>query len=239
MSHKPLMDNEVAKDEGSGGDALAGLVALSKRPLPPELPEQVRPFVGRAKLTFRNFRQELERVQSAILKAKDSGEIPAVNAIMAWSDHGNVVSAPLIGRYCEARAFEPVDAWVRARDGFRCTEWPDASARAAIDGFVAHGRGDLAASLCLAHIERLMKRLRQDWKERRRKPPRKLDAGTQAVAAKFQAAIVARIPAFNVEVLVDIRTVEPIVAAHGGDEQRAALAAIRAEIEADRSLHSS
>lgn len=232
-----MMDNEVAKDEASGGDALAGLVALSKRPLPPELPGQVGPFVGRAKLTFRNFRHELERVQSAILKAKDSGEIPAVNAIMAWSDHSNVVSVPLIGRYCEARAFEPVDAWLRARDWFRCTEWPDPAARAAIDGFVKHGRGDLAATLCLAHLERLMKRLRQDWKERRRKPPRKLDAGTQAVAASFQAAIVARIATFNVEVLIDIGTVEPVIAAHGTDEDRATLAALRAEIETDRTRY--
>lgn len=224
------MNNETAE-----GDALEGLVRLSRLPLPPELPAQVGPFVNRARLTFKNFRQELERVQSAILKAKDSGEIPAVNAVMAWSDHGNVVSVPLIGRYCEARAFEPVDAWLRARDSFRCTEWPDPAARAAIDGFVAHGRGDLAASLCLAHVERVMKRLRQDWKERRRQPPRKLDAGTQAVVAGFQRAIVARIAAFNVEVLVDIGTVEPVISAHGSDGDRTALAVIKAEIEADQS----
>jgi hypothetical protein len=233
------MDNEVRKDEATGGDALASLIALSQRPLPPELPEQVRPFVGRAKLTFRNFRQELERVQSAILKAKDSGELPAVNAIMAWSDHGNVVSVPLIGRYCEARAFEPVDAWLRARDSFRRTEWPNAAARAAIEGYVAHGRGDLAASLCLAHIERLMKRLRQDWKERRRKPPRKLDTATRAAVASVQSAIVGRIPAFNVEVLVDIGTVDPVIAAYGNDAQRGALAAIRVAIVADQAEHSS
>ena len=214
-------------------DALAGLIALSGQPLPAELPGQVRPFVGRARLTFKNFRQELERVQSAIFKAKDTGEIPAVNAVMAWNDHGNVVSVPLIGRYCEARAFGPIDAWLRARDACRCTEWPNAAARAAIDGYIAHGRGDLAASLCFAHIERLMKRLRQDWKERRRKPPRNLAAGSQAVAVKFQAAIVARIPAFNAAVLVDIETAETIIAAHGSESERTALAAVRIEIEND------
>lgn len=223
------MDDQIAV-----GGALEGLVTLSRQPVPAELPLQVLPFVNRARLTFRNFRQELERIQSAILKAKDSGEILAVNAVMAWSDHGNVVSVPLIGRYCEARAFEPVDAWLRARDSFRCTEWPNPAARAAIDGFVEHGRGDLAARLCIAHVERVMKRLRQDWKERRRKPPRKLDAGTQAVAASFQAAIVARIATFNVEVLVDIGMVEPVIAAHGSDEDRATLAAIKAEIEGDQ-----
>ncbi len=226
------MDNEFAADS-----ALEGLVKLSRRPLPPDLPEQVRPFVARTKLTFRNFRHDLERIQSAILKAKDSGAMPAANAVMAWTDHGNVVSVPLIGRYCEARAFELVDAWLRARDSFRCTEWPTAAARAAIDGFVAHGRGDLAAGVCLAHVERVMKRLRQDWRERRRRPPRKLDTATQAVVAQFQAAIIARIESFNVEVLIDIGMIEPVLAAHGSEAERAALASIKAEIEIDQSRY--
>lgn len=216
------------------GRALEGLVALSKMPVPPELPAIARPLADRAVLKLRNFREDLERIQSSAIRAKDDGTLSGLHATMIWVDHGDVVSLPLIERYVAARKFAELAAWLRSRDAIQMMDWPDPRARAALDAMVAHGEGALAASLCRHHIDRMIRKLRQDWKERRRGQPKKLSEEIRAAIRATQAAIVAHIPTRNTELLLDIAAVEPIVAAHGSAEDIAFVAAVKAEVEADR-----
>ena len=216
------------------GRALEGLVALGKMPIPPELAGLARPLVDRAVLKFKNFRVDLERIQGGAVKAKDAGTLSGLHATMIWLDFGNVVSLPLIERYAAARNFEEIAAWLRARDAMQMMDWPDAPARAALEAMIAHGESALAASLCRHHVDRMIRKLRQDWKERRRGQPKKLDEGSRAAMRAFQAAIVARIPSRNAELLLDIAAIEPIVAEHGTAEDQAFVAAAKVEIVSDQ-----
>ena len=216
------------------GRALEGLVALSKMPVPHEHAGLARPLVDRSVLKFKNFLVDLERIQSGAVKAKEAGTLSGLHATMIWLDFGNVVSLPLIERYAAARKFAEIAAWLRARDAMQMMDWPDAPARAALEALIAQGEGALAASLCRHHIDRMIRKLRQDWKERRRGQPKRLSEEIRAAIRATQAVIVAHIPTRNAELLLDIAAIEPIVAEHGSAEDQAFVAAVKAEVLSDR-----
>ena len=202
-------------------------------PAPAHLAALARPFVDRAKLNYRNFRVELERIGGLAVKAMSDGLLGKEDATLIWLDVGDVLSTPLIARYCDARQYEPMLAWLRARPGFQCTGWVRGYALSAMERLVADGQGARAASLALAHVERTMKSLRLDWKERRRGIPKKLAPDAQAALRSTQAALIARIPVRNAEMLMEIGEMLPYLA-HGTAEERVALEAFRREVLADQ-----
>lgn len=202
-------------------------------PPPAHLAELARSFVGRARLSYKNFRAEHEKIGSAVVKAMKDGLLTREDASLLWLDTHGITAELLIARYCDARQYEPVAAWLQARIGFATANWLNGYVRLALDRFVADGEGARAAALALAHVERAMKSLRLDWKERRRSPPKKLPPETQEVMRGIQKALVERIPSRNAEMLLEIAEAEPYLA-YGSDEERASLAARRHEILADQ-----
>jgi hypothetical protein len=202
-------------------------------PPPAHLAELARPFVDRARLNYKNFRVEHEKIGSAVVKAMDDGLLTPEDATLLWLDTHGITAELLIARYCDARQYEPVIAWLRARTGFMTANWLNGYVRFALDRLVADGQAGRCASLALAHIERAMKSLRLDWKERRRNPPKKLPPETQEVMRGIQRALIARIPKRNAEMLLEIAEAEPYLA-YGTDEERSSLAALREEILADQ-----
>ena len=202
-------------------------------PAPPHLAGLAAPFVARARLAFKDFRKDYERIGGAVVKAKTAGAISPDDATLIWFDVGQVLSRPLVERYCEARAFAPVDRWIRAREGFSCTEWLGGYVLLALERFVAAGEGPRAAALVLAHAERAMRSLRQDWKERRRKLPAALAPGPRDAAVSMQRALVARIPLRNADMLNELAELEPWTK-HGIEGEAEALSRLRAEILADQ-----
>lgn len=203
-------------------------------PVSPELAGVARPFVDRAVLRFKSLRDDFERIGSAVVAAMKDGLIDRETARTIWIDHCHILSVPLIERYLQAGKFEQIAAWLRVRPAMETMDWPDEPARVALAGFIANGQGALAAQLCRHHIERMMRKLRRDWKERRRNPSKGLDEDSARAFRALQRQIVADIPTRNVEMLLDIAAVEAIVATHGSDEDRAFLAAVRAEVEEDQ-----
>ena len=191
--------------------------------------------VGKApdRLVYRNFRVEFERIGGLAVKAMSDGLIGKDDATLIWLDVGDVLSVPLIARYCDARQYDPVVTWLRARPGFQCVAWLRGYVLSAMERLVADGEGARAASLALAHVERAMKSLRLDWKERRRGIPKKLAPEAQAALRSTQAALIARIPVRNAEMLMEIGEMMPYLA-HGTAEERATLEALRREVLADQ-----
>ena len=124
-------------------------------PAPPHLAGLAAPFVARARLAFKDFRKDYERIGGAVVKAKTAGAIGPDDATLIWFDVGQVLSRPLVERYCEARAFAPVDRWIRAREGFSCTEWLGGYVLLALERFVAAGEGPRAAALQRALVARI------------------------------------------------------------------------------------
>jgi len=202
-------------------------------PPPAHLAALAKPLVDRAKLNYRKFQAEFEKIGSAAVKAMEDGLLTREDASLIWLDVGHVVSRPLIARYCDARQHDAVASWLRARPGFQQVDWLNGYVRFALDRFMADGEGACAASLALAHVERAMKSLRLDWKERRRNPPKKLAPEVQEVMRGIQRALVERIPRRNAEMLLEIAEVEPYLAC-ATEAERAALAALRDEVRADQ-----
>ncbi|MDP3675215.1 MAG: hypothetical protein Q8R44_08970 [Novosphingobium sp.] len=206
-------------------------------PAPPELFAIARPFVDRAVLRFKGVKSDVERIASIVIKARAAGDLSEDAARQIWWDRGHVLSSPVQSRYLEARQFALVDKYQRARAGFPCFDWPDRHAREALEGFVVAGEGALAAALALAHIERAMKSLRLDWRERRRGIPAQLSADQKDMVRATQAALIARIPLRNQAILLDAGAAQGWIAAYGTNAERAALDAARDEIERDIARH--
>lgn len=212
-------------------------VLESAPPAPPELFAIARPFVDRAVLRFKGVKSDVERIASIVIKARDAGDLSEDAARQIWWDRGHVLSGPVQQRYLEALQFALVDKYQRARAGFACFDWPDGHAREALEGFVAAGEGALAATLALAHIERAMKSLRLDWRERRRGIPAHLSDDQKALVRATQAALIARIPLHNQAMLLDVGAVGEWVTPHGTTDERATLCTLCEEIERDVARH--
>jgi hypothetical protein len=202
-------------------------------PAPPELHALGRPFVDRAVLRYKGFRLDLERVASAVSRAGETGDLSPDARSQLWFDRDHALSGPLQERYLQARKFDLIDRYQRARLDFQTMDWPDPHARAALEGFARLGEGPRAAALALAHVERAMKSLRQDWRERGRGIPDRLPEDTQVALRAVQGLLIARIPLRNQAMLLEIATVSEWVEAWGTDAEQAALSALRAEVVAD------
>lgn len=202
-------------------------------PAPPELFVAAKPFTDRVVLRFRGLKADADRIGSAVIKAKQAGDLSDDAATQIWFDRDHVLTGPVQLRYLEARQFALIERYQRARTAFLMMDWPDAHARAALDGFVAAGERALAATLALAHVERVMKSLRQDWRERRRGQPKKLSDNHRAAIRAVQGAIVARIPQRNAEMLLEIGNAREWIGAHGSATDKMALDSCRDEVERD------
>ncbi|GAB3433710.1 hypothetical protein GCM10027517_00920 [Phycicoccus ginsengisoli] len=81
------------------------------------------------------------------------------------------------------------------------------------------------------YVDVMLRRLRKDLSKRNpRGAGPKYDEGTRRVLSAMDAAVAASIPDRKRELLRDLDSVEPWVAAHGGDEDREWLGSVRREV---------
>ena len=186
-------------------------------------------FVDRAAPKFRRFKSDLEAIGSAIVKAMEAGELSRDQAQDLFIDHDYAVSVPLQRLYLDRGHFDPVVQFHRATVLITTPDWPTPLAQAALDGFVAAGEGAFAVALARCHLEKRGNALRAHIRERARKPPRKLDAEAAAIVRVLSSAMVEEIPERKAELLAALDRFAPLFDTHGGEEDRAWLAGLRAE----------
>ena len=113
--------------------------------------------------------------------------------------------------------------------------WPDAPGEDALRLFAEHGRADVGVDLVRNIIDLQIKRLRQDLSKRNPRGPRKdLADEVKQVVAAIDKAIASGIPDRKRHVMRDLDAVEPYIAAHGLDDDRAWFETVRREIWMER-----
>ena len=145
---------------------------------------------------------------------------------------------PLQRHYAEHGGFEAIAHYhaKRFKQLFGANDaWPDAPGEDALRLFAEHDRADIGVNLVRACIDVQLKRLRGDLQKRNPRGPRKdLSDDVKQVIGAIDKAIAGGIPDRKRELMRDLDAVDPYVAAHGGDDDRAWLEAVRREIWMER-----
>ena len=144
--------------DDDGETPIERLTALGRQPAPPHLPALGQRFVDEASPRFRNFRVDLEAVQSAAVKAGKAGIIPMEDARLLFHDKGEATSFPLVRRYVEACETELIARWLAALPSFHFAGWATPRNLAALDGMVAAGEPALAVRTVRAHLKKVFDR---------------------------------------------------------------------------------
>lgn len=199
-------------------------------PPPPHLAALGEKFVAAASPKYRNFRVDLETVQSAAMKAAQSGAIAEMDAQMLFLDTGDSVSLPLMRRYVEACETELVGKWLMALGSFHFPGWATPRNLAALDGMVGAGEPALAVRIVRKHLEKTGARAKACWRTVARKrptviPPELLDR-YEAQMAQARWELPGQIDTARLE----IAELEHYVHAHGSHEDNRALDAMIAEL---------
>lgn len=140
-------------------------------PPPPHVAALGQRFVDEAALKFRNFRVDLEAVQSRAVAAAKKGDISDEDAAMLWLDHGDTVSHPLVQRYNEVCETELIARWLMALPSYHFSGWATPRNLAALEGMVAAGEQALAVRVVRKHLEKVQSRARDCWRLVGRKRP--------------------------------------------------------------------
>lgn len=199
-------------------------------PPPQQLIELARDLANRAKLRFKGFRQDYERVTNAATALHKDGQITKAQATRIFLDDGNMISAPLIARYIEARESEQVANWLRAREEFHFPNWLNERNRMALEGFVRNGEGALAVQLIRQHLHKVINRTKDHWRDAGRKRPQGLSDKMAEQFEQFKATALEDLPGHLDIALYEIAELEPWIIAHGSNEDRKAIADYRDEI---------
>lgn len=203
-------------------------------PPPPHLAPLGERFVGQAALRFRNFRVDLEAVQSAALNATERGEIARDDALQLFVDHGDSVSLPLVRRYVEACETELVARWLMALGSFHFAGWATLRNRTALEGMIAAGETALAVRVVRKHLEKTQRHAKAQWLAVARKRPSVVPAelleGYEAQMAKARWELPGQLETARLE----IAELEDIVREHGSPEDNRAVDAMLAELEKAR-----
>ena len=183
---------------------------------------------------FRNFRVDLEAVQSAAVKASERGEIARDDALQLFVDHGDTVSLPLIRRYVEACETELVARWLMALGSFHFPGWATPRNRTALEGMIAAGEEALAVRVVRKHLEKTHKRAKSRWAAVGRKRPAHIPADrldryeAQLATARWE------LPGELETARLEIAELEDIIRGHGSPEDNRAIDAMLAELEKAR-----
>lgn len=217
------------------GDPIARLIRISKEPAPPHLMALGRDHVAAAKPRFRNFRVDLEAVQSAAVKAGKAGTIAMSDAELLFHDKGDSVSLPLVERYIAACETELVARWLAALPSFHFAGWASPRNVLALGGMVAAGEPALAVRTVRAHLKKVFDRARAKWRLVARKKPAGLGP---ELAARYEGNMAKarwELPGEIEEARLEIADLERFVRDHGSPEDNRALGTMLADLEKARS----
>ncbi len=197
-------------------------------------------LVAAAKPRFKDFRVDFEKISTAASRASREGRdgLDPVTASSWFHDFDWLLRLPLQRRYAEHGAWDAIVKYhmVRFKNYMgRNVPWPDAPAQVTLDLFAERGRADLGVDLVRAYTDMQLKRLRADLSKRNPGGPRKnLDEGVKRVIGMLDKAIAGAIPDRKRELMRDLDSVEPYLAAHGGDDDRGWLETVRRELWMER-----
>lgn len=197
-------------------------------------------LVAAASPKFKDFRVDFEKISNAASKAareSREGLVPS-DALDLFSDGDWDLRIPLQRRYAEAGALDAIAHYHSKRFKLllgRNTPWPDEPGQDALQLFAEHGRADIGVTLIRTYVDMQHKRLKRDYSARNPRGSRKSrPEGVERAISTINKLIADAIPDRKAELLKDIDTVQPYVAEHGIDEDRAWLDEVRREIWRER-----
>ena len=200
-------------------------------PPPPHLAPLGQRFVDAATPRFRNFRVDLEAVQSAAVKAAERGDISRDDAMQLFVDHGDSVSLPLVRRYIEVCETELVARWLMALGSYHFPGWATLRNRTALEGMIAAGEQALAVRVVRKHLEKTHKRAKSRWLAVGRKQPANL---TPELLERYEAQLVKarwELPGELETARLEVAELEDVVRDHGSLEDNRAIDAMLAELD--------
>lgn len=203
-------------------------------PPPPHLAPLGERFVAEGTPRFRNFRIDLEAVQSAALNAAKRGEIDRDDALQIFVDHGDTVSLPLVRRYVEACETELVARWLMALGSFHFPGWATPRNRIALEGMIAAGEEALAVRVVRKHLEKTHKRAKSRWVAVGRKRPVRIPAEHLERYDAEMSKARWELPGELETARLEIAELEDVVRLHGSPEDNRAVDAMLAELEKAR-----
>lgn len=203
-------------------------------PAPPHIAPLGERFVGEATPRFRNFRVDLEAVQSAAMKASERGEITQDDALQLFVDHGDTVSLPLVRRYIEACETELIARWLMALGSFHFPGWATPRNRTALDGMIAAGEEALAVRVVRKHLEKTHRHAKSRWVTVGRKRPAHIPAEHLERYEAQMAKARWELPGELETARLEIAEFEDIVRSHGSPEDNRAIDTMLAELEKAR-----
>lgn len=193
-------------------------------------------LVAAAKLRFKDFRVDFEKISTAASKAAREardGLDPAA-AIHWFNDVDWHVRGPLQRRYADHGAFDAIAHYHAKRFKLllgRNEPWPDAPADDALRLFADHGRADIGVTLIRGYVDMQHKRLKSDFSTRNPRASRTVRTeGVEQAIAAIGKAIAAAIPDRKSDLLRDMDGVSAYFAAHGGADDHAWFERVRREI---------
>lgn len=176
-------------------------------------------FVGPAKLRFRNFREDLERVQQAAMEAMRNDQISKEDAEAIFMDDHHVVSLPLIQRYFEAQEFELVGRWLLSRMARVKTSWMGQRNRIALDGMIAGGESALAVRLLRKYLSKLREHTQRQWRAAGASRPSLSESDRQSLSSHLEIAE------------MELSEIESYLSREGSREDNRAAEKFRAELD--------
>ena len=200
-------------------------------PPPPHLVPLARRYVDRAKLAFKNFREDLERVEGLAIAAMKEGEISKRDARLIFLDTGDVITLPLVKRYLERREFELVAKFLKYRIMYHPTGWLTERNRLALDGMIAGGEAAMAMGLVREFLKKLQQHTQEKWRAAGRKPNQyQIENGFLAEHERTVAKAREELPAHLEIAELEMAEIETYLSAHGSREDNRALEKFRADI---------
>ena len=197
-------------------------------------------LVAAAKPRFKDFRVDFEKISNEASRAAREGRegMTFDDAVAMFTDVDWDLRIPLQYRYASEGALEQVAHYHAKRFKLyigRSTPWPDEPADDALLMFVGKGRADLGIQLVRTYVDMQHNRLKRDYSARNpRKPRAERPEGVQQAIAGITKVIADAIPEAKADLLKDMDSLAPYVAAHGDMDDRKWFGAIRREIWMER-----
>ena len=200
-------------------------------PPPPHLLPIGRDIVKNCRLAFKNFREDLERAESAGMAAMRRGDITQRDAQLLFLDTGDVLSLPLAQRYLDQREYELLAKFLKYRIMYHPTGWLTERNRMALDGMIAGGETALAAALLREFLKKLQQHTQEKWRAAGRKiSQHQIDNGYREKHEAILAKARGELPAHLAIAEYEMAEIESYLAVHGSREDNRAIEKFRADI---------
>lgn len=186
----------------------------------PRLRELARSLVEGARLGFKDFRKDKERIESLVFAAINDGSLPEEEGKAVWPDTGDAITLPLVELYLAAREYELIANFLRHRIMYHPTDWLTERNRLALDGMIAGGEAALAVGLLRTFLKKLRQHTQTKWRA----------AGSKVADSEARAAALNALPAHLEIAELEMAEIESWLVDHGSREDNRALADFRTEI---------